>query len=148
LTASDLPGPPSREPGFRPLPSGALLTAVLQGMDEEIDGVFRGMTEEDRRFLGHCKKLFKGWTWATVIAQQKAEEGDDGAEAFLARCRALDDRYGNPLPRLWFLTFVEAAERFRLVLDYLNRSGLASQKAAEGDVGLHYLDHDELGVSR
>ncbi len=147
MTASDPPAEPSKDPGFRPLPSGALLTSVIQGMHEEIILVFRGMTEQDRRFLAHCKNIFEGWTWATIIAQQRAEEGDPDAKAFLARSKEMDARFENPLPRLWFLNFIEAAERFRLVLDYLNRSGLASQKAAEPDSPGHYLTRKEGAVS-
>lgn len=148
MTTIDLVGGPSDAPAFRPLPSGALLTSVLQGMDAEIDEAFRGMTDADVRLLAHCKKLFKGWTWATIIARQKADEGDGDAREFLRRCEALDARFGDPLPRLWFLTFVEAGERFQLVLDYLNRSGLTSQKAAEADPGEVFLDPDEREASR
>lgn len=147
MTASDPSVGSSRESPFRPLPSGAILTSIIQAMHQEISVVFRGMTENDRDFLGHCKTIFQGWTWATIIAQQKAEEGDPGADAFLSRGRDLDARFGDPLPRLWFLSFIEAAERFRLVLDYLNRSGLTSQKGAEPDSPGHYLTRKEGAIS-
>jgi hypothetical protein len=130
-----------REESFRALPSGMLLTDLVQSARDEV--VYKWSSEgveDDYPILNQL------WLYARAASRAtlRRAKSDPSASSFWKRWEALDARHGEPRSRGWRLTSIEASERQEALMDYLYDSGLLELREAEKTSPRYWLAKKEL----
>jgi hypothetical protein len=130
-----------RDESFRALPSGMLLTDLVQSARDE--AVYKWSSEDQEDEFPILAQL---WLYARAASRSTLRHApkDQSASAFWERWNELDARYGAPRPRGWRLTSIEASERQEALMDYLYDSGLLELREAEKTSPRYWLSRKEL----
>ena len=132
---------PDRDESFRALPSGMLLTDLVQSARDEV--VYKWSSEDLEDDYPILNQL---WLYARAASRATLRRvpGDASATSFWRRWESLDARHGEPRSRGWRLTSIEASERQESLMDYLYDSGLLELREAEKTAPRYWLSKREL----
>ena len=126
---------------FRALPSGLLLTDLVQSARDEVIARWRSEDQEDEYPI-----LAQLWLYARAASRATLRKApaDPAASTLWGRWSQLDSRYREPRSRGWSLTSIEASERQEALMDYLYDSGLLGLREAEKTSPRYWLSKKEL----
>jgi hypothetical protein len=131
-----------QDESFRALPSGMLLTDLVQSARDEVIAKWRSEDQEDEYPI-----LAQLWLYARAASRATLRKApkDASASTLWARWNEIDTRYGEPpRSRGWLLTSIEASERQEAMMDYLYDSGLLELREAEKTSPRYWLSNKEL----
>ncbi len=127
---------------FRALPSGMLLTDLVQSARDEVIAKWRSDDGEDDYPI--LSQLWMNTRSPSLATLRKAPK-DTFASALWERWHEIDARYGGPPgSRHWSLTSAEAYERQEAMMEYLYDSGLLELREAEKTAPRYWLSKKEL----
>ena len=130
-----------QDESFRALPSGLLLTDLVESARDEVIVKWRAEDQEDEYPI-----LAQLWLYARAASRATLRKApaDPAASTLWERWSQLDSRYREPRSRGWSLTSIEASERQEALMDYLYDSGLLGLREAEKTSPRYWLSKNEL----
>ena len=130
-----------QDESFRALPSGLLLTDLVQSARDEVIAKWRSEDQEDEYPI-----LAQLWLYARAASRAtlRKAHADPAASTLWGRWSQLDSHYREPRSRGWSLTSIEASERQEALMDYLYDSGLLGLREAEKTSPRYWLSKKEL----
>ncbi len=132
-----------QDESFRALPSGLLLTDLVQSARDEVIAKWRSEDEDEPDEYPILAQL---WLYARAASRATLRKApkDPAASTLWERWSQLDSRYQEPRSRGWSLTSIEASERQEALMDYLYDSGLLGLREAEKTSPRYWLSKKEL----